>query len=250
VTTNELDADPYKINVLNGTLAVKRCQTDDGDMITLKSHDRADRITKLAPIEYRPKAECPQYDAFLAEVQPDPKIRCFLHQWGGLGLTGDASIQKFCVWYGRGRNGKGTTLDVWGHIAGDYCGSVSIETFLEQSRSRRGGDATPGLAKLPGVRMLRTSEPDRGAKLAEALIKLVTGGDPIDARHLNREFFSAWFLRLEICETERDGIFETDGADRVDRLVSERPYRRSSGNIHSQMYCAINPASSCSSMWQ
>jgi putative DNA primase/helicase len=189
VATSELDADPFKINLLNGTLVVAR-QTGDTDVIVLKPHDRRDRITKLAPIEYRPDVGCPLYDAFLNEVQPEPATQRFLHQWGGLGLTGDASNQKFCVWYGRGRNGKGTTLDIWGYIAGDYCGSVSIETFLEQSRSRRGGDATPDLAKLPGVRMLRTSEPDRGARLAEALIKLVTGGDPIDARHLNREFFS------------------------------------------------------------
>jgi putative DNA primase/helicase len=39
------------------------------------------------------------------------------------------------------------------------------------------------------VRFLRTSEPEKGAKLAEALIKLVTGGEPIQARHLNRDFF-------------------------------------------------------------
>jgi putative DNA primase/helicase len=40
------------------------------------------------------------------------------------------------------------------------------------------------------VRFLRTSEPEKGAKLAEALIKLVTGGEAIDARHLNKGFFT------------------------------------------------------------
>jgi putative DNA primase/helicase len=69
-----------------------------------------------------------------------------------------------------------------GHVAGDYGGSVAIETFLEQGKGRKGGDATPDLARLPGVRFLRTSEPEKGAKLAEALIKLVTGGEAIDAR--------------------------------------------------------------------
>jgi putative DNA primase/helicase len=40
------------------------------------------------------------------------------------------------------------------------------------------------------VRFLRTSEPEKGAKLAEALIKLVTGGEAIDARYLNKGFFT------------------------------------------------------------
>jgi putative DNA primase/helicase len=37
--------------------------------------------------------------------------------------------------------------------------------------------------------MLRTSEPEKRSKLAESMIKLVTGGEPLRARHLNRDFF-------------------------------------------------------------
>ncbi|MGD5416649.1 phage/plasmid primase, P4 family, partial [Xanthomonas citri pv. citri] len=40
------------------------------------------------------------------------------------------------------------------------------------------------------VRLLRTSEPEKNAKLAEALIKLVTGGEPMDARHLQGDMFT------------------------------------------------------------
>ena len=54
---------------------------------------------------------------------------------------------------------------------------------------RRGGEPTPDLAMLAGVRFLRTSEPERGAKLSETLIKLITGGDAMQVRHLNRDFF-------------------------------------------------------------
>ncbi len=36
---------------------------------------------------------------------------------------------------------------------------------------------------------MRASEPEKGAKLAEGLIKAVTGGEPIQARHLNKGFF-------------------------------------------------------------
>lgn len=183
-----LDADPMRINVLNGTLAI--ATRDDGSYVVLRPHEPTDLITKLAPVAYDPSAACPAFDAFLARVQPDPTVRRFLDQWSGLSLTGDTGEQKLVFHHGTGRNGKSVYVDAVGHVAGDYAATIPIETFLETGRARRGGEATPDLATLPGVRMLRTSEPEKGAKLAEALIKLATGGEPINARHLNKPFFS------------------------------------------------------------
>ena len=74
-------------------------------------------------------------------------------------------------------------------VAGDYAASISIESFLDSGKSRSGGQATPDIAKLPGVRTLTTSEPKKGATLDEGFVKLFTGGDPIQARHLNKDFF-------------------------------------------------------------
>jgi putative DNA primase/helicase len=186
VSPSALDDDPMKINVLNGTLVVKR---GNGDYVQLKPHNPLDLITKLAPIEYNPVARSPRYDEFISDVQPDAVARRFLHQWGGLSLTGDVSEQKLVVFWGQGKNGKSTLLETWDVVAGDYGKSCPIETFLDPNRARRGGEPTPDLAMLAGVRFLRTSEPERGAKLAEALIKLVTGGDAMQVRHLNRDFF-------------------------------------------------------------
>lgn len=186
--SDRLDADPWKITVLNGTLVIDRSAGDD-DVVRFRKHDPLDYITKLAPVAYDPQATCPNYDRFLGEVQPDDGQRRFMHQWGGYSLTGDTSEQRLVFFYGKGKNGKSTLVDAWGAVAGDYGETVPIETFLNQGRGRNAGQATPDLAILPGVRMLRTSEPEKGAKLAEALIKLVTGGEPIQARHLNRDYF-------------------------------------------------------------
>jgi putative DNA primase/helicase len=188
VSTDELDADPFKINVANGTLLVRR-NTDDLDPISFKPHDPKDLITKISPVAYDPDAMCPRWDTFLNEVQPTPADQRFLHQWMGYSLTGDVSEQRLVVYHGHGSNGKSTTNEVCAYIAGDYGASVAIETFLDQGRTRRGGEPTPDLARLQGVRFLRTSEPEKGAKLAEALIKLATGGEPMTVRHLNRDFF-------------------------------------------------------------
>lgn len=204
IKSDAMDADRMAVNVLNGTLrmvqagkrwaivegVLKHISVGDRWGVVLTEHRPTDLISKVAHVAFDPAATCGIYDSFLTTVQPDEKMRRFLHQWGGLSLTGDIGEQKLAFYHGKGRNGKSTLVDLWSHIAGDYAGSVAIETFLDQGKGRKGGEATPDLARLPGIRFLRTSEPEKGAKLAEALIKLITGGEPIDARHLNKGFFT------------------------------------------------------------
>ncbi|WP_298091919.1 phage/plasmid primase, P4 family [uncultured Sphingomonas sp.] len=204
IKADAMDADRMAINVQNGTLRLtcqgERWMMRDGKLelvgqsnewgLSLTPHNPNDHISKIANVHFDPEAERVEFNGFLDTVQPDAATRRFLAQWHGLSLTGDISEQKLAFYHGKGRNGKSTMVDACSDVAGDYGGSVGIETFLDQGRGRKGGEATPDLARLPGIRFLRTSEPEKGAKLAEALIKLITGGELIDARHLNKGFFS------------------------------------------------------------
>ncbi|ACK51133.1 phage/plasmid primase, P4 family [Methylocella silvestris BL2] len=193
IQVGDLDADKMKISVANGTLHIAK--RDDGPYVVLKRHDPADYITKISPVGYDAEAVCPRYDRFLDEVQPPDAaggrdVQIFLNQWAGLSLTGDTSEQKITFHYGKGRNGKSVWVKTISFVAGDYADSIPIESFLDSGRARAGGQATPDLAGLPGVRMLTTSEPKKGATLDEGLIKLFSGGDVIKARHLNKGFFA------------------------------------------------------------
>jgi P4 family phage/plasmid primase-like protien len=203
VKVDDFDRDRMAINCLNGTLrlgkanrkrppadvAAGKSEWHTAWTLKLSEHDRADLITKVAGVEYRANAKSPVYDAFMATVQPDEAMRRFLLQWGGLSLTGDISEQKLAFFYGQGRNGKGTWVETVAHIAGDYAGSIEIESLLDNGK-RRGDQASPDIARLPGVRFLRVSEPSIGAVLNEGLVKKVTGGDPVDARLLNKGMFT------------------------------------------------------------
>lgn len=192
----DFDADPMAFNVANGTLRFGKIE--DGDYVRFHPHRREDRITKISPVAYDPAADAPLYDRFLQRVHPDTDeqghdaggadMRRHLAILGGLSLTGIA-LPKMWFWYGVGRNGKSVLADIWAHVAGEYSQSIPIESFLDSGRSRRGGEASPDIASLPGVRLLRTSEPEKRSKLAEGLIKLMTGGETMRARHLNRDFF-------------------------------------------------------------
>lgn len=205
----DLDADPYAVNVRNGTLRIVK--VDGKPQIKFAPHAPGDLITKIANVAYDPLADCPLYDRFLEEVQPKADARRFLHQWKGLSLTGDVTEQRLCVFWGKGKNGKSVFEDTHAFVAGDYCETVPIETFLSEGKGRNAGQATPDLAILPGVRMLRTSEPKRNAALDEGLIKLATGGEPIQARHLNRDYFKFYpQFKLTISGNYRPKI---EGAD-------------------------------------
>lgn len=221
VETDRLDADLMAINVRNGTLVARRDWSNEpgawqswpshGDYIRLKPHDPADLITKLAPATFDPKAECPQFLQFLAEVQPDKATRQFLQQWKGYSITGDTSEHCMALFIGQGRNGKSVFEDVTAHVAGDYAETVPIETFLASGREANANAPSPARALLHNARMVRTSEPNKGAAFDEGFIKLVTGGEPIQARNLNLPMFRFYpHLKLTVSGNHRPKI---GGAD-------------------------------------
>jgi P4 family phage/plasmid primase-like protien len=197
VEVDELDADPFAINVMNGTLVVRREWREQlppgwvqvNANIRLKPHDQSDLMTKMMPVRFDAAADCPRYDDFLDVVQPHAEMRDFLDDWNGYSLTGDASEQKLVFHYGTGKNGKSTELAVRLALVGDYGKSIPIETFVSEGRARSAGQATPDLAMLRRVRTLVTSEPEKGWKLNEALIKVLTGGDEVPVRELHRSYF-------------------------------------------------------------
>jgi P4 family phage/plasmid primase-like protien len=149
-------------------------------------------------VAYDPDARCPNYDATIAWAQPKIEMRRYLHQWGGYNLTGDMGAQIFHIWWGPlAQNGKSTILDAWANCAGDYADAGKIETFMEAAHAKGGDAATPALARLPGVRMLRTGEPPNNAKFDESLINQITGQDTLQIRDNFRSFFAV-LLQIKV----------------------------------------------------
>jgi putative DNA primase/helicase len=229
VPIEQFDCDPLAVNVLNGTLRFRRQKQGDRRVasVTLEAHRREDFNTKLCPVAYDDLAECPLYDGFIEWAQPDANVRRYLRQVVGYAITGHTGEQKLWFHYGRGANGKSTAFDIWAWCAGDYAGTIGIETFLDQGIKKRGEQASPDLARLGGVRFLRSSEPERGAKLNEALIKAATGEEPMAVRALHRGFFDLRPLfKLHIAGNYKPEIPGTDeGIWRRMKLVPWNQYR-------------------------
>lgn len=184
----DFDREGGAICVLNGTL--RAAPREDGSWAVVRSpHRREDLNTRLAPVDYDPEARAPRFDALIRWAQPERARRRYVRQWLGYNLTGHTGAQILQFWYGKGANGKSTVIDACASAIGDYAGTILIEALLDQSVRKSGDAATPALARLSGVRLLRTSEPEENSKLNEALIKLVTGQEPFPARALHKGFF-------------------------------------------------------------
>ena len=107
----------------------------------------------------------------------------------GVALTGDTSDQCFYVLHGLGANGKTTLVETVAAMLGDYAVDTPTDTLLSRTRT---GSVPNDLARLKGARFVYAAEPDVSKGLAEELLKRITGGEPITARFLFREFFTCW----------------------------------------------------------
>jgi putative DNA primase/helicase len=179
ITADELDSNPWLLNVRNGTV----------DVLTgeFREHRREDMITKIANVEYDPKADCPLWKKFISEIMNyKPELITFLQTATGWSLSGDISEQVMFILFGTGANGKSTFLNTIMYLLGDYATSTFTETFMKKS----GDGNTNDVARLRGTRFVATTEVDEGRQLSEPLIKKITGNDQMTARFLYGEFFN------------------------------------------------------------
>lgn len=175
VTVDDLNPDPYLLNVENGTLDLRTLE--------LRPHDPYDRITKVTGAAYNPDATGSTWDAFLTRSLPDGGTREFLRRYVGLGLCGRVLEHNLAILKGEGRNGKGVFYGAIGAALGNYAASAEPELFMH----REGAHPT-GEMDLLGLRWVVVSESDKGRKLAEATVKRLTGGDEIKARKMRQDF--------------------------------------------------------------
>jgi len=177
VRAADLDREPLYLNCLNGTIDLRSGK--------LRPHDREDLMTKLAPVEYDPQAQCPRWLQFLDEVfQDNADIAGFVKRMAGYLLTGDTSEQTAFILTGKGCNGKSTLVETLRGVLGDYAADTPFSTFVERHDSN-----TADLAGLVGKRLITASEGEDTQSFNESLLKRCTGGDPVTCRHLYREYF-------------------------------------------------------------
>jgi putative DNA primase/helicase len=177
---DQMDADPYLLNVANGTLNLHT--------LALHDHDPADNLTKVTRAGYDTNAVSERWLNFLESSLPDLDIRLFLQRYMGSALIGRVLDHVLVVATGEGRNGKGVIADTMHHALGDYAVTASNDMLVA---GRHGGASAGELSarmQLRGARFATMSELEKGAKLAESTMKSLTGGDNVPAKLMGQDF--------------------------------------------------------------
>jgi putative DNA primase/helicase len=180
IEDNQLDADPWLLNVQNGTIDLRTGE--------LRRHDPDDRITKISPVVADPRAKCPLFKRVVSRaLQGDKDLIRFFQKAFGSTLAGDISEQVCFFLQGPSKTAKSTLLNSLREMLGDYGVHTPTETLL----TKQYDNAIPvDLARLAGARMVTAIEANWNRQLDEARIKGMTGGEPIVARFMRQNLFS------------------------------------------------------------
>jgi putative DNA primase/helicase len=171
------DRDRMLLNLHNGTLDLRTRE--------LHPHRRDDLITKLAGCAYDPNAKCPTFLAFLERIfDGSLEMREFVKRLAGYCLTAEVREHVLPIFWGDGSNGKTTLIETMLALLGEY-GTIAPPELLVVRRRR---DHPTELMDLMGARFAAAVETPLGASLAETLVKNLTGGDRIKARHVFKDY--------------------------------------------------------------
>jgi putative DNA primase/helicase len=174
----DLDADRWLLNVSNGTLDLRTGE--------LRPHRREDLITKLAPVDYDARAPLKVWLDFLERILAgNVNLIRFLQRCVGYALTGDVREQVIFFLHGTGANGKSTLLNVLLEILGDYAAQLNADALM----MKQGESHPTALTDLFGRRFVSSVEVEEGKRLAEVLVKQLTGGDRVRARRMREDFW-------------------------------------------------------------
>ena len=175
---------------IEATLALAKSEppiadSGDVDLTTglLRPGRPEDRITRVTGVDFDPDARAPRWERFLQEVfLDDGELMAFVQRAIGYSLSGSLQEQVWFLCYGIGCNGKSKFLGAIGHVLGGYAHEADFRLFDYATRH----DHPEALAAIEGKRFVTASESLETARLNEARLKALSGGEGINA-HLMRE---------------------------------------------------------------
>jgi len=181
VRLSEFDNDPNVLNCANGVIDLRTGQ--------LVAHGPSNRFTYCVPTPYLPDAQSDLWHKFLVEsVGSYSEIAEWLQMSVGYSITGLTREEILYYIEGPTRSGKGTFEHTKLTLLGSpLARGVDFNTFT----SKRDGDSQNfDLAPLRAARLISASESGRYSSLNEAVVKNITGNDPITAAFKHRDSFT------------------------------------------------------------
>ncbi len=169
-STEDFDNIPHLLNCKNGVVDLQT-----GDLV---AHDSSNRFTYCVPTEYTPGERSELWERLLLDwFLGNHDLIQYVRRAMGYSITGET--REECLFYlrGPGRAGKGTLVNTPTQILGhELAKGIQFDAFTVANDAQNFR-----LAPLRNARFVSASESKQGERLDEALVKQLTGRDPINA---------------------------------------------------------------------
>lgn len=173
VTATSFDTLPWELNCPNGIVDLRKG--------VLRTHDPARMHSQTTSARFRKDATAPRWTAFLKLALPDSATRKYVQKLLGASLVGEPlPAATFPFVFGPGGTGKSTLLEPVLAALGDY-GRLAPANLLV---AKRGSDQTYDIAALRGRRFVLASEGHSRQRLAEDVVKRITGDMTLAGRQI------------------------------------------------------------------
>ena len=165
-------------------LPIKGCNVIDLKTGITRPRTKADLFTYECKVSYT-KNESSELNSILSKIAcNDEEHLKYLQKIMGYSLTGNISARVYFILYGLGANGKTMILNLMNKILKEQYQAVSKCVFINNNSGKTGGTE---VLQLKDCRLATFSETEANDSLNEAIIKMISGNDPITARGLYKD---------------------------------------------------------------
>ncbi len=184
---HEWDRNPYLLACPNGVIDLRTGELREGR--------QEEYIKTVCPTEYKgtdigcPKkgtdAPCPAWEEFLFQIfDEDQELISYVKRLLGYSMLGLSTQHEFYIFWGQGRNGKGTLFQALSDVLGPYVSQAPKEMLLYNRFRPAASSPRSELMALRGKRLVWASESDEGRHLDTSQVKWLSGGDSLVAREV------------------------------------------------------------------
>lgn len=169
----EVNTNRNILNFKNGTYEI--------DNMRFREHRKDDFAMYCLPYEYLPKANCPNWIAFLKEVLPQEDLQIAFQEAVAYPLS-NLHLEKISYLVGNGRNGKSVCLDVINYVLGEE--NVSHVSLANISKN----DGT-AIQQLEGKLINITNE--NSSKIFDtSVFKSYISGEALNVKKLYKDTYT------------------------------------------------------------
>lgn len=186
-----------------------------GEQPTLTNHSPDLFNLNALPHDYNPESECPQWIEFLRDAfSGDEDLIKQLQMWFGYCLTSDVSLEKFALFKGRPRSGKGTITTMLSALIGKN--SVAAPTLdMIHTATAKEEMATKTLALIPEAEEI----PSNVKTSVLGTVKAITGGDSVSYHKMYVGSMSSVFKIHLNMTTNKMPVFNDPSGALVARML-------------------------------